>query len=754
MRLKTTVGWLLAFGLLTGCAGLMSNTGASAPILAPLAQPAGPEVAVTAFLDAWKTRNYEAMYTQISAESRAMYAFSVFETTYTTADTATGMSDLTYTLRDTQLQGSTAAVIYDLNITSATFGTIADPNRTMRLINSPQGWRVAWSSMDIFDGLAAGTQIRPVVRREPRANIYDRNGNAVVEQGGTVVALYVRRDTLANEAACLDLLATLLRRQRQDIADYFGEFLPDSRFYVGEVDADVYASRAGDLLATCSIADVNTIERQTRRYYRGNAVSHVVGHIGQIPADNLQTWLDRGYETGELIGLDGVELAFEAQLSGQADRILRITEPGGIAVRELGSSEGTAPQPVTLTIDRELQAEVAQALADAYNYAEPNWGGRGISTGAAAIVLDVNTGAILAMSSFPLYEPDIFNPDTACCGIVAAPTRIGELFGDPRTPMFNRVTQGQFSPGSIFKIVTTAAVAQEKLFDPNEIFYCGLDWTDGPLYGDTAGFIRGDWRKWEPEPFNVPTGDITLSQALTSSCDPFFYQMGAQLFTERGPSTLMDYARRMGLGTPTGINYFGPEAIGQVPVPRSVSDAINTAIGQGDVQVTPIQMARLTAAIANGGTVYQPYLVQQVGGVDGTDVSFTAQPVVVGELGLDAEALAIVRQGMCDVTKVEDLGTAVWPFEGTAYHACAKTGTSQTSRYPNAWFVSYVPAENPQIAVVVMAEQSLEGSQVAAPITRRIMDFYLGQPWPGYPPFWSEGPYVPLNTPQGSSGGG
>jgi penicillin-binding protein 2 len=545
-----------------------------------------------------------------------------------------------------------------------------------------------------------------------------------------------------------------LRRQRQDLVDFFEQYSTDTRFYVGEVDLDVYTSRAGDLLSICAIAEQNTIERQTRHYYRGNAVSHVTGHIGQIPADSLQTWLDRGYESGDLIGISGIEAAYETQLSGQPERLLRITEPGGIAVRELGSTEGTPPQPITLTIDRELQAEVAQALADAYNYAEPNWGARGISTGAAAVVMDVNTGAILAMSSYPLYEPDVFNPDTACCTLIPATDRITELFTDTRTPLFNRVVQGQFSPGSVFKIVTTAAAAQEDIRDPNEIFYCGLDWPEGPDFGDTVGFIRQDWRASEPEEFRFPTGDINMSGALTSSCDPFFYQMGAQLFSERGPTTLMDYARRMGLGAPTGINYYGTDAVGQLPTPNSVSAAINTAIGQGDVQVSPLQMVRLTAAIANGGTVYQPYLVEQVGGLDGTDVSFQAQPTVIGEIGIDEASLEIVRKGMCDVTTNETLGTAVWPFEGVTYHACGKTGTAQTSRYPNAWFVSYVPADNPQIAITVMAEQSLEGSQVAAPITRRIIDFYLNQPWPGYPPFWSEGPYTPLNIPQGGTGGG
>lgn len=693
------------------------------------------------------------MYNQISTQSRDLYTLSVFQATYENADAATGFEDLTFTINNVSLQGTSAAVKYDVAISSSLFGTIEDKGRTMRLVQDPAGWRIAWSSMDIFDGLAAGAQIRSIAQPNTRANIYDRNGQPVVEQGATVVAIYTRRQNIANESACIDLLATLLRRQRQDLVQLFSRFLPESAFYLGELDPDVAAANSQQLFELCAVGEGQKYERQTRRYYRGNAVSHVTGYVGQIPVDQVSTWESRGYQAGDLIGRTGIEGAFEEQLSGKAQRILRIIEPGGTPIRSLGSTQGTPPAPVMLTIDRDLQVVVAQALADAYNFAEGNWGARSVSTGAAAVVMDVNTGAILAMSSYPLFEPDIFNPDTYCCQPLTAGDRIAEIFADSRRPLVNRVFLDQFSPGSTYKIVTTAAAAGENIRDPNEIFYCDLEWADGPKFGDTAGFIRGDWRKWEPEEYRFPTGDVTMSQALTSSCDPFFYQVSAQLFSQRGPAILVDYARRMGLGRMTGINYYGPEAAGQIPIPANVTEAINSGIGQGDVKVTPIQMVRIAAAIANGGKVFQPYLVQQIGGMDGTPVTFQAAPVVAVEMGLSEDVLAIVREGMCEVTTNEKLGTAVWPFEGTSYHACGKTGTAQTSRYPNAWFVSYVPAENPQIAIAVVVEQSLEGSQVAAPITRRIMDAYMGDPVWGYPPFWRD-PYTPLNVPEGGTYGG
>ncbi len=739
--------------ILTSCAGLTaSGSNTNAPILAPLMQ-GSPGDAVSAFLNSWKTRDYAAMYNQISVKSRELYTQSVFQTTYENADSVTGLEDVTYTVHDITLQGTSAAVTYDLAITSGLFGTIEDKNRTMRLVQDPSGWRVAWSSMDIFDGLAGGAQIRSIAQPNERANIYDREGLPLAEQGGTVIAIYTRRQNIADEAACIELLATLLRRPRQELVDLFSRFLPESAFYLGEIEPDVAASNSQLLLELCGVDEGQKYERQTRNYYRGNAVSHVLGYIGQIPVDEVSTWESRGYQSGDLIGRTGIESAFEEQLSGKAQRVLRIVEPGGTAIRSLGSTEGTPPTPIMLTIDRDLQVEVAQALSDAYNYAEGSWGARSVSTGAAVVVMDVNTGAILAMSSYPLFEPDIFNPDTFCCQPVTAGDRIAEIFADSRRPLTNRIFLDQFSPGSVYKIITTAAAAGENIRDPDEIFYCDLQWDEGPSFGDTAGFIRGDWRKWEPEEFRFPTGDITMSQALASSCDPFYYQMSAELFNQRGPTIVVDYAHRMGLGSMTGINYYGPEAAGILPIPANVTEAINNGIGQGDVKVTLIQMVRIAAAIANGGKVFQPYLVQQVGGMDGTAVTFQAEPTVAVDMGLSEDVLDVIREGMCEVTTNEKLGTAVWPFEGTSYRVCGKTGTAQTSRYPNAWFVAYAPAENPQIAIAVVVEQSLEGSQVAAPITRRILDAYMGDPVWGYPGLWLD-PYTPLMVPEGGTYGG
>jgi penicillin-binding protein 2 len=726
--------------LLAGCSGAVSvDLGAAAPILAQ--SPLSPAEVVEDFLQAWNVQDYAAMYALVSPESQALYDFPVFQTTYENADGSLAFAGVTYTVHDTSIQGMTAAVSYDVTLTSTAFETIEDSGRTMRLIQKPEGWRVAWSSMDIFDSLAAGSQIQNFARRDPRGNMYDRDGQLLVEQDGIVYALYVARQDMPNENECLNLLSHVLVRPRFELAQLFASNNPETIFLVGDIDPEIYNAEQDNLLAMCN---VTYLERETRRYFGHGAALHITGYIGQTPADQLDRWVSLGYQAGDLVGLMGVENAYDAILGGRPERVLRIVEPGGAVLRELAGSEGSPPQSVTLTIDRDLQYAAAQAVTDAYSYAEPNWGSR--SAGAAAVVLDVNTGAILALVSYPMFDPGIFNPDTYYLNpgeIIAA------INTDERRPFTNRVTQQQYAPGSVFKIITTAAAAEENLIAPDELFPCTLEW-DGSRFGDTLP-ARPDWRKTDEL---EAAGDLTITQALTASCDPFYYEMGARLFRERDANTLVEYSRRMGLGTPVGLEPVLPEAPGNLAPPSSVEEAINNAIGQGNVQLPPIQMAVAVAAIANGGTVYQPYLVQRVGGQDGSEPSFEAEPIVTGDTGLSDEVIQIIREGMCQVTVDTDLGTAWGAFENTNYWACGKTGTAQTARIePHAWFVAYAPRENPQIAVVVLVENSREGSEVAAPIARRIIDAYLGEPFNNYPPWWQD-PYEELNIPVGGTGGG
>lgn len=741
---KSKIFVLLMLLLLTSCAG---NASGGAPIAVPiLNQTRSPQDVVKEFLDSWKAENYEAMYALLSPQSQGLYAFPTFQTTYQETFQQIGVTEMNYTLRETNLQGASASVNYDLSIVSPIFGTIDDPNRIMRLVESSGNWGIAWSNMDIFDGLAAGSRINVQSRRQPRAAILDRNGMPLVQTTGTMIALYTSQQNMPNVDDCLNLAASILKQRRYDLQAYFALFNGETVFYLGEIDSQTDALRGAELDATCGIS--GRFPRDTRYYVDGGGAVHVTGYVGQIPADQVDDWRDRGYDPGDLIGLNGVEARYEETLAGQPEKVLRILSPAGVLLRELAGREGTDPQPVTLTIDLALQQATSQAIVDAFNYAEPNWAAQGISPGAGAVVIDVKSGAILALASFPWFDPGIFNPDTPA--LAQNPNLIASLFNDERQPFTNRVTQQQYFPGSTFKIITTAAATAENLMTNTDIFDCQLQWDGRDRFGDTTS-PRFDWRALElpDSPKAAPAGPITVSQALAASCNPFFYEMGARLFLERGSDVLLNYARRMGLGALTGVDVL-QEVPGALPATTSVEQAINEAIGQGGIQVTMLQMARMVAAVANGGTLYEPYLVQQVGGVDGAPVTFQAEPNAVGEINLNQEVLDIVKTGMCAVTVDETYGTAVFDFYDITYTVCGKTGTAQTGRRePHGWFVAFAPADDPQIAIAAMVEFSREGSETAGPIVRRILDAYFGDPEYAYPEWWSEGPYVPLEMREG-----
>jgi penicillin-binding protein 2 len=753
------LGWLLILALM-GCASADAQNGATpAPQAISFLPQAAPEEVLTQFLDAWNVGDYEAMYDLISVRSREDAPLELFRNRYEQVRGVIGLTGITYTLGETTLQGTTAAIEYDVTLESG-FDPIEDNGRIARLVDENGSWRLAWSTMDIIYGLAGDADIRVQSATARRGTIYDRDGEPIVQDGGRTVALYGSIQNMAGVDECLDLLASLFVDSRSRLRNVvLANRLPETIDYLGQIEGELYDQNVDALQATCGVQSESFGGTSVLRLYdRNGAAAHITGYVANIPPEELDTYRARGFSDTDLVGRMGVELRYNDALAGRPSRVLRIVEPGGATLRELAATEGTASQDVYLTIDRDLQRVTAQALTDAYDFAAPNWGGR--SPGAGAVVLDVRTGRVLALASYPSFNPMWFNLENVAPNAGAL---ISEVVSSRRQPLNNRVTQGGVGasyPGSTYKIITLAAALEEGLVAPTDIFNCELEW-QGQQFGDTRN-ERTDWRMIDG--FRA-AGEITSMQALTTSCNPFFYQMGARLFNERGSDVQYQYARRMGIGALTGLgeNSGMVEIPGILQAPTSVDVAINNAIGQG-VQVTPIQMAIMTAGVANGGTLYRPYIVERVG-----DTTF--EPQVIGDMELSDATLAAIREAMCNVTIYDynipdrdqdlQLGTAWrvfdpppdWNIPTVTYTVCGKTGTAQTGfEEPNAWFVAFAPADDPQIAVVVFAERSREGSEVAAPITRRIMDYYFQTEIGNYPPWWS-GEYDPLDIPEGTTGG-
>lgn len=719
-----------------------------------------PSETVTAFLEAWNTQNFEGMYSLLSSRSAEIYPFEDFRAQYTITHTDLIFLGVSYTLHNEQQQGTSAAVSYDATLETEAFRNIEDEGRTMRLVQQDGRWAIAWSPMDIINGMTANVRLDPNRRFPSRGNIYDRNGQALVSQFGTTVALYLRLSDVRNEDACNALLSHIMLRPISYFRNVYVDYrTADSVFFLGEIDGETYNRNRLDLNSICGMdIDVpgfgaKAVASSSRSYFGHGAAAHITGYIGSVP--NVAYWEGRGYSSRDTVGLAGIEFTFMDELAGQPDKSLRLIDSSGVTLRELGSAQGGPSYPVTLTVDRELQWHTAQAFTDAWNYAAPNWATR--ATGGAAVVMDVNTGAILAMYSFPTFDPRIFyresiyyatNTTKAAAGAQIDRAYNNDPFLAVGPAINNRTFTEQYAPGSVFKILSTLAAADSGTWQAEQIFDCKLEWV-GTQYGDSLP-VRDDWRTINNDP---PAGEITMSEALTTSCNPFFWEVGALMF-QRDPNLLYDYATQFGFGQRTNLVGLSAEieASGNIPQPIAIDQALNDVIGQGNTSVTVVQMAQLVSAVANGGTIYRPYMVQQVGGADGTDIIQTFESEVIGTLGVSDEAIAIVQQGMCEVPIDDFLGTSYAVFNGSStrptYTSCGKTGTAQASIAPNAWYVTYAPAQNPQIAVVVVVPNSREGSEVSAPIARRIMDHYFGAPIADFPTWWPDD-YNILEPPRG-----
>ena len=745
--------------LLAGCEALdaAANPGSNnsaGPTQRQLIQSAdaAPADVVRQFFTAWDAQDLDTMYSLLSPQSRQLYEFPVFENRYTLLQQETSYEGLTYSINEVREQGESAAVYHDISIQSPVFGEIRDVERIMRLVFTNQRWQIAWTPMDILKGWASQVSLRAETRFPQRANIYDRNGQALVEQNGQIIALWGVQQDMASVDGCISLLATLMQTSVPQVRQLFQGYNTDTLFYIGELEPARYNANQSAINQMCGAGIASTggfdkVQRyQNRAYYGHGSAAHVTGYIGSVPADELTLWRSRGYQPDDLIGRTGIELAYEEELAGKPERLLRLIEPGGAIIRELGGTLSQEPTPVTLTLDRGLQDAVAQAVADAYNYAAINWAS--VANGTAVVAMRVDTGEILALYSYPSYDPSLFNPQSS---YPDALERIGRLQSSRRVPLSNKAVQEQYTPGSIWKIITTAAAKQEEVFT-EDIFQCDLFW-EGSQYGDTVP-VRQDWRVVDELP---AAGPVRMYQALATSCNPFFWEMGARLY-QKGPGLLADYAAEMGFGQRTGIGVLGSEAQGNLARPNSATAAINNAIGQGDVSITVLQMVNSVAAIANGGTLYRPQIVRQVGGMDGTEVQQEFQPDVLRELGFRQDVIDMVQQGMCAVPVDEQFGTAVSAFgEDVSYTSCGKTGTAQAGTAasgipPHAWYASYAPADDPEIAIVVLTLNSREGSEVAAPITRRIYDYYFNAPQAPFPDWW-ETEYIPIDPPAGVAPG-
>lgn len=451
-------------------------------------------------------------------------------------------------------------------------------------------------------------------------------------------------------------------------------------------------------------------ETTYQREYQTIYAAHTLGHLGLINADEYAELADQGYRSNDRVGRDGAEKAFESDLHGRAGyEKLRLTADGHV-VDVLEDRPAEAGSNVMLTIDIRLQAAVERALAEQIELMVAE----GVEdpekpqdvAGGAAVVIDIATGDVLAEASYPTYDLSRFNE------------LFNELNADERTPMLNRAVSGIYSPGSIFKMITSVAGLELGIITPETVI------EDTGVYRFYQDYQPSCWLY---SASRMTHGDETVVTALRDSCNIFFFDVGRRIGIEQ----LAEYARAFGFGEYTGIELSG-ESRGYVASPESKrklegrpwvnGDTLAAAIGQSSNLFTPLQMANYIATLANGGTRYETHLLKYVCASDYSSVLSATQSVIAGRVEMSEQTYQTVMEGMSEVT---ENGTAAGAFKNYRIHVGGKTGSAQVSSgTANSVFAAFAPFDEPEIAVVVVVEHGGSGNRIA-PIARSIFDAYF-----------------------------
>lgn len=471
--------------------------------------------------------------------------------------------------------------------------------------------------------------------------------------------------------------------------------------FAQDVDID-FISRVKEL----QLAGVK-IEATTVRQYHTSAAAHILGRIAKMDSSEWEYYKELGYDQDDTVGKDGVEAAFEEYLHGEEG--VRYTEinTSGKVVNEYWAQndqgELLTPKPgnkVTLTLDIRLQEAVEQSLATRI----PQLKSEQAQIGAAAMI-DVKDGGVLALASYPTFDLANFS------------SLYSELEVDPLSPMFNRATQGVYSPGSTFKMVTAIGALEEGIVTPTDEILDTGRYTYYRDYQPQCWYYR-DYRRTH--------GKQNVTQAITNSCNVYFFDVGRRLGIDR----LNDYAHMFGLGEPTGIELYektgrvaGPETSEALGQPWYEGLTLAASIGQDNNQFTPLQLANYIATLVNGGDHWSAHLLKSVKSSDFSQLVYEQEGELINTIDIQTENLQAVKAGMLELTET---GSASRYFKDLDVKVGAKTGSAQVSAESesNALFVCFAPYDDPEVALAIVVEKGGSGSELGA-IAADILTYYF-----------------------------
>ena len=518
-----------------------------------------------------------------------------------------------------------------------------------------------------FKKMSENNRIRVFDIRPARGIIFDRRGEPLINSRHSF-NLYVIPDDVQNWDLLKKQLGNLLGMAPQEIEQRLAQ-KKVSPLHPLPIKLDISQDELGRMETFKYLIPGVYIEVSTQRNYPlGPVAPHVIGYLGEITPKQLKSNQYPENRMGDFIGQWGLEKEYQGELGGKKGGRFLEVDAIGQEVQVLGTRESISGNNLVTTLDWNIQRTVQEALKG--------------KAGAVA-VLNPTTGEILAMHSSPDFDPSAFTRKLSG-------SEWNALFSNPLKPFQNRAIQGQYPPGSTYKMITALAGLEEKVITPETNFYCNGAFPFGNR-------VFHCWRKGGH-------GTVNLHKAIVQSCDVYFYNVGHRLGVDR----LARYAQLFGLGQPTGIA-LNPEKSGLIPtslwklkrykVPWQPGETLSLAIGQGYNLTTPLQMAAVTAAIANGGRVFRPFLVKRVVSPGGTVLKeFSPHPI--RSIPINPENLRLIREAMAGVIN-EPGGTGgaarLWGIV-----AAGKTGTAQVvglgkkGGRDHAWFVAFAPLESPQ----------------------------------------------------------
>lgn len=563
-------------------------------------------------------------------------------------------------------------------------------------------WYLQIIKAESFQNLSESNRLRLVPVAASRGAILDRNGAIMVDNRPSFSVAVIPQE-VTDRDAFLARLAQLLGvdpaelREKWDKGSRRGRFRPV--ILASGITRDQLEILEENRL---SLPGLDIEMHPIREYPHGLLGAHLFGHLGEMTEQELGSDRFKGYNPGDYVGKSGIERNWETDLHGaDGGRQIEVDAMGRF-LRTVSEKAPTSGNSLVLTVDLEIQKAAEAAFG---------------SQAGAAVALEVNSGEVLAFVSTPSFDPALF------AGTLPA-KQWKEYLEDKRHPLTNKALKGQYPPGSTFKIITALAGLEEGLIDEHTTVVC----TGSYRMGNRA---FGCWNR-------KGHGTVNLNKALRESCDVYFYRLGEQLGVDR----IALHARKFGLGVPFGIG-LDNEKSGLIPDSRWKEkrfgkkwlrgETLPVSIGQGYVLMTPIQLAAMTAAVANEGTIYRPRLVKRIISPDGTVLRETG-PEIMGRVDMSHRSFSLVKQGLfAVVNEPGGTGAAARLYE---VRTAGKTGTSQVVKLrkgggipyqyrDHALFVAFAPYEKPEIAVAVVVEHGEHGGSAAAPIAGRIFRAYF-----------------------------